>query len=111
MGHAIRFVGADSDFIYFVAASASRKGLEHSVSVSKRDGIITCTCEDAMYRTKFGDVMDLNHPWKCRHVSRLCHTLGAVLAPEPPSESVSRASFLAGAGSDGDALSKTGGEG
>lgn len=77
----VRFVGSDGDFLYFVAGSSSRKGLEHDVSVSKRDGIITCSCEDATYRQKFGDVMDLNKPWKCRHVSRLCHTLGAVLEP------------------------------
>lgn len=66
--------------MYFVAASASRPGKEHNVSISKRDGIIACDCEDATYRQKFGDVMDLDKPWKCRHVSRLCHTLGGVLS-------------------------------
>lgn len=75
----VRFVGADGDFIYFLAESASRKGLEHSVSVSKRDGLIVCSCEDSTYRQKFGDVMDLKSGHTCRHIRRLCHTLGAVL--------------------------------
>ena len=74
---------------------------EYDVSLSKRDGFITCTCPDAQMRGKVGDVMDLAKPYVCKHVSKLCHTLGGVLAPEPPSESVSRLPFLAGAGSDG----------
>lgn len=76
----VRFVGSDGDFIYFVAESSSRKGLEHDVSISKRDGIITCSCEDAQYRQKFGDLMDMKNKWKCKHVSRLCHTLGGILS-------------------------------
>lgn len=82
----IRFVGADSDFIYWVTESWSRtmengKIKKYDVSLSKRDGFITCTCPDAQYRGKTGDVMNLAKAHKCKHVSKLCHTLGAVLAP------------------------------
>lgn len=57
------------------------KVVEYDVSLSKRDGIITCSCPDAQYRGKTGNVMRLDKPHRCKHVSKLCHTLGAVLAP------------------------------
>ena len=82
----IQFVGADSDFIYWITKSWSRtmengRLKEYDISVSKRDGFITCTCPDAQMRGKVGDVMDLTKPHVCKHVSKLCHTLGGVLAP------------------------------
>lgn len=88
----IRFVGADSDFMYWVTHSWSRtrkdgKVIEYDISLDKRDGLITCTCPDAQYRGKTGDVLDLEKPHKCKHVSKLCHTLGGVLTAASPGSS------------------------
>lgn len=84
----VRYVGADGDFLYFVTESWSRatgedgKVKEYDVSVSKRDGFITCTCPDAQMRGKVGDVQNLGKGHVCKHVARLVHMIGAVL-PRP----------------------------
>ena len=83
----IRYVGADNDFMYWVTESWSRtmedgKVKEYDVSLDKRDGILTCTCPDAQMRGKTGDVARLDKPHQCKHVRKLCHTIGAVLRPQ-----------------------------
>ena len=54
---------------------------EYNISLSKRDGIMTCSCPDAEYRCKTGDVMRLEKNNVCKHARRLLHTIGGVLRP------------------------------
>lgn len=64
----LRMDGADADFIWFSTDSWTRPGvgLEHTIAICKRTGVISCTCEDAVCRKKRGDLLDPTLP-RCKH--------------------------------------------
>lgn len=66
----LSFDGACPDFIYFSVLSRSRGGgdepLRHTVAICKRSGFISCTCEDATYRSKKAQI-DEQCPRVCWH--------------------------------------------
>jgi len=70
-------VGSDDDFIYFVAPSWSRSKVDHDLSICKRTGIVLCSCEDASFRRKEPDLLDL---LKGREVEQCRHQKGLVIA-------------------------------
>ena len=82
-----RFVGADNDVMQWVTPSGSREGLEHEQTLYKRGpsmGDVTCSCEDAVYRSKIGRVSatSVEYGGACRHVVKLLHLIGGVLKPQ-----------------------------
>lgn len=83
----IRLAGSDNDYIYFETPSWTRRDLVHEIRVSKRDGIIECSCEGCTYskgRAKNGDIMD---PKKdaCKHIKGLHIAHWRLLNGEVPS--------------------------
>lgn len=76
----VRCDGIDSDWFHFSIQSRTRKGLRHEMHVDRRTGVVSCSCEDARYRKKRGDVMDLDGPNLCWHLRRLMHEFKAVLS-------------------------------
>ena len=77
----IRFIGSDSDSLQFETQSWTRKDVIHEVHVCKRTGLVTCSCEDAGYRHKAGNIMRVGYGHVCKHASKLLHDIGGVLAP------------------------------
>mgnify|MGYP001576969689 CR=1 FL=1 len=79
----ILFIGADSDEMRFETKSWTRTNLDvvHEIAVCKRTGLITCSCENAVYRRKHGHVIDRSEGCSCKHIARLMHTIGGVLRP------------------------------
>jgi hypothetical protein len=69
----------DPDWFHFSMESRSRKGLFHEMHVDRRNGVIVCSCEDAVYRKKRGYVLDTDSPIVCYHVGRLLHEFKAVI--------------------------------
>jgi hypothetical protein len=76
---ALRFDGADSDFMYFSTASRTRKKLRHTLTVDKRSGICRCSCEDAVCRKKKGDVLDPNALEVCAHQKALLEAFSRII--------------------------------
>jgi len=72
MRDVFRFDGADSDFIYFTTFSRSRVGVEHTVVICKRTGILSCTCEDCSFRKKKFSILyrefDSLRCWHCLRI-------------------------------------------
>lgn len=66
--------------MHFSIESRSRPGLRHDMHVDRRTGTICCSCEDATYRRKRGDVLDLDWNGVCWHVYRLCREFKAILS-------------------------------
>ena len=69
----IRQTGADSDFLYFATPSWTRPRtkIEHDLAICKRTGRASCTCEDAMYRRKSGNLLPTGKENPCKHVAKL----------------------------------------
>ena len=87
LGRHPRFVGADNDVMQWATPSGSREGLEHEQTLDKRGpfiGIITCSCEDAMYRSRVGEVSATrtDATGACIHVKEILHRIGSVLKPQ-----------------------------
>lgn len=74
----VRCDGMDADFFWFSTPSWTRKGIEHTITVCRRTGVVACTCEDATYRAKRGFVLDTKAPGVCKHVKRLMHSFAAL---------------------------------
>lgn len=68
------------DFLMMETGSRSRAGLEHTVAVCKRTGVVSCSCEDAVYRHKTGDLLDPVSPHACFHVRAFCAGAGKIIA-------------------------------
>jgi hypothetical protein len=68
-----RLVGADNDEIQFVTPSWSTPGLEYSLTISKRDGLVRCDCLGTVCHHKQFHLIDLlsgkGNP--CKHVRSL----------------------------------------
>ena len=62
----IRFDGADSDSYLFSTTSWTGSGEEYVIEISKRDGMVSCTCMDAICRRKT-DRVDAKEPRICKH--------------------------------------------
>lgn len=62
----IRFDGADADSYLFSTTSWTGSGEEYVIEISKRDGMVRCTCADASYRRK-SDRVDAKEPRLCKH--------------------------------------------
>jgi hypothetical protein len=54
-----RFEGADGDYQYYSTPSDSREDLRHDLYICKRTGVMMCQCEDALYRKKQPDMMEV----------------------------------------------------
>lgn len=67
----IRYDGNDGDFMYFSCPSWSREDIRHDITVCKRTGIVTCTCEDAVCRRKSWDILGQDGQDICKHVRNL----------------------------------------
>lgn len=80
----IRFDGADSDWIYFSTPSWSRPKSDtvHTIVVCKRTGEIRCTCEDAEYRRKVGDILEPTGTNCCKHGRSLLDNYRRILENE-----------------------------
>lgn len=82
-----RLVGSDADWIYFITPSWSRSGLDHDINICKRTGEIVCSCEDASYRVKRPDLLDLlaekpeAKEGACKHAIGLCVAYRRLLEP------------------------------
>ena len=80
--------GADADYLYFKTPSSSGAVNEdgspkwYDVNISKRDGVITCTCPDAEYRAKFGLVNDPTRGHTCIHIRRVLTKIEGILAQD-----------------------------
>lgn len=79
-----RFVGADNDVMQFATPSTSREGVEHEQTLYKRGpfiGELSCSCEDAVYRCKVGEVSvaRTDAARACKHVREILHRIGSVL--------------------------------
>lgn len=70
---AIFQTGSDSDFLYFLTPSWSRPNtkVEHDLAICKRTGHVSCTCEDALYRRKSGNLMPTGKENPCKHATKL----------------------------------------
>ena len=78
----IVFIANDNDELRFQTDSwTKRKGVIHEIAVCKRTGLITCSCENAVYRRKHGHVLDRSEGCSCKHIARLMHMIGGVLQP------------------------------
>ena len=62
----IRFDGADADSYLFSTDSWTGSGEEYVIEISKRDGMVRCTCLDASCRRKT-DRVDAKEPRICKH--------------------------------------------
>lgn len=77
----IQFDGGDDLLIYFSVRSRSRDSgdepLRHAVAICKRTGVVSCSCEDAMYRKKVGYITDRNAQlcWHASQTMRLARSL------------------------------------
>lgn len=69
----IRLVGSDSDFLHFATPSWTRPKatIEHNLAICKRTGHASCTCEDALYRRKSGNLIPTDKEQPCKHVVKL----------------------------------------
>jgi len=78
----IRFDGADSDFMYFSTPSWSRFDvrIRHELHVDKRDGRIGCSCEDAAYRKRFGNLVPTGNENPCKHATKLAQTCQRIIS-------------------------------
>ena len=63
----LHFDGADDDYFYFSTSSWSGSGNEYTITVSKRDAIIHCTCADAVCRLKNRYTFDHAEGVFCKH--------------------------------------------
>lgn len=63
-------VGTDTDFHHVTVPSETRPNVEHNLAISKRDGSVSCTCEDAQVRKKSGSIVD-GSATGCKHIVAL----------------------------------------
>ena len=63
----LHFDGGDSDYLYFSNCSWSGSGGEYTITISKRDGVIHCTCPDAVCRLKNRFCYDDPKGIYCKH--------------------------------------------
>lgn len=68
------------DFLMMETDSRSRKGLEHTLVVCKRTGVVSCSCEDAVYRKKQGHLLDRVCPHACDHVKAFAASAAPLIA-------------------------------
>ena len=69
-------IGKDSDHFAWRTPSWTRKGVEHEIWLSKRDGEIICYCEHSQCRKRIGHVLDdpaTTHG--CKHIRALLRML------------------------------------
>lgn len=64
----IRFDGADHDSYLFSTTSWTGSGEEYVIEISKRDGMVRCTCADYVYRQKSCRV-DTKGGEGCKHIA------------------------------------------
>lgn len=62
----IRFDGADNDEYMFSTDSWSGTGEEYVITISKRTGVVSCSCMDATCRRK-QDLITAKEPRICKH--------------------------------------------
>jgi hypothetical protein len=74
----IRMTGSDPDYYHFSTPSWSRpkSEVEHDLSICKRTGRITCSCEDASFRRerRYADLLDPEAETGCKHIRKLVET-------------------------------------
>lgn len=76
----IQFDGADPDFMYFSTPSWTRGSrIIHHLTVCKRSGVASCTCENAYFQKRKGDVLDPESDGPCKHVRRLLQTFARII--------------------------------
>lgn len=72
MNHNWYIVGDDGDHFVWITPSWTRNGIEHEVWLD-RDGKLTCSCENASYRTekKYAYITDGDTSHACKHIKEL----------------------------------------
>jgi len=76
-------IGADHDHLIYETPSRSDDKKMHTITVDKRDGMVSCTCEDFRLTgggRAYGDLLDPRGIDTCHHVRIFVATVGKILA-------------------------------
>lgn len=75
----IRWVGRYENKSRYVTPSWTTEGVEYELSVSWTDGMVECTCMDAVCRKKTAYALDDKGIGGCKHIRALCLLMGYAL--------------------------------